>query len=931
MSQRGPMLYQTIIVVDVANFTDPARTVMHYRAVREGLYDVLRGAFVEAGVDLDACVVEDRGDGALILVPPEVAKSQLADQLPSRLVAGLRRHNAVHAAEAEVQLRVVLHAGEVYQDEHGAVGQAVNFAFRILQAPEVKSALKVSTGVLALLASDTFYRDVIMQDPAADPDSYRRITVSVKEISTVAWLRLPDRAAPAGVFDWLPAAELQRLREWLDGITVSYLPMLVHRAAGPDVPPAPSGASAWEAFSYLMNFNAGADGFPPALMFVELLAREVGDEVSANLMRWNTDQARRLRLEPELWARRAAGEGGTWEIRTRGYGDHPAAVDLLHRDAVTGALADLLGPPPIQLDSDRLTGDRAGPTVVALDGPWGSGKTTLVGLVEKELGQISRPHLVGKKPSRLRVYEADRALSRGEVKLWQPDMMAQADPDANDPPVITTRFEPWAHQTGEQIWAGLTSTLLNAVGRILLPEGDFATERYWFQRNVARLDRVQLRRTLRKRVLSPFLGAAVLALVVPIVAQMARSTDQYQLVSLKIAGSNIAVLITAIALAIAVIHTIWRYYRLPAADLLPTELFVGPVASSIFSTGPTAADGAVRDPYYHARSGYLYLSQHDVFAVLEDVQQHGFHLIVFIDDLDRCTPRTTAEVFEAINIFVTRTFPVTRFVLCIDSCAVVAHLDEAYTALKENEALRVGSDPTPGWSFLRKLIQLPIPMPSMRQNNLDEVLEGLLGPVVLVAVSDTDGEARNGIESERDSVSDSGVEDPAPTRLISTGTATESDEVAVSMTGAEVAAVVATLENDPDVRERIMERLEALPQLSTRETKRLLTIWQYYVRVVTRLAPITGKPATERARHLVILAEIISRWPASQRCLHARVGGNHGLVVLAHAVNDDRAWRRAINQLGLTTDTHRECCKALRVLLREYEGVAVADLATQVA
>lgn len=310
MPPQGPMLHQTIVVVDVAGFTDPARTMVHQLAVHEGLYYVLRGAFSEAGVDLDTCTVEDRGDGAVILVPTGVAKSKLADQLPSRLIAGLRRHNAVHSPEAAIQLRVVLHAGEVYQAGHGAVGQAVNLACRILDASEAKKALKLSTGVLALIASDTFYYDVIVHDPAADPDSYRQIPVSVKETSTVAWLRLPDGAAPAGVLNWLPATELQRLREWLDGITVSQLPTLVHRAAGPGVRPAPSGASAWEAFCYLVDFNAGADGFPPALMFVELVARQVGGEVSANLTEWNNDQARRLRLEPELWTRRAAGASG---------------------------------------------------------------------------------------------------------------------------------------------------------------------------------------------------------------------------------------------------------------------------------------------------------------------------------------------------------------------------------------------------------------------------------------------------------------------------------------------------------------------------------------------------------------------------------------------------------------------------------------------
>jgi ethanolamine ammonia-lyase large subunit len=57
------MLHRTIVVVDVAGFTDPARTMVHQRAVHEGLYDVLRGAFSEVGVGLDTCTVEDRGDG----------------------------------------------------------------------------------------------------------------------------------------------------------------------------------------------------------------------------------------------------------------------------------------------------------------------------------------------------------------------------------------------------------------------------------------------------------------------------------------------------------------------------------------------------------------------------------------------------------------------------------------------------------------------------------------------------------------------------------------------------------------------------------------------------------------------------------------------------------------------------------------------------
>jgi Thoeris protein ThsA, Macro domain len=138
----SPALHRSIVVVDVAGFTDRSRTEVHQVAVHHGLYDVLNEAFSVAGIDLAVCAVEDCGEGAMILVPPEIPKSVLANRLPGGLIAALRRYNAVHSAEASVQLRVVLHAGEVSQDANGVVGQAINLAFRILDAGAAKLALR---------------------------------------------------------------------------------------------------------------------------------------------------------------------------------------------------------------------------------------------------------------------------------------------------------------------------------------------------------------------------------------------------------------------------------------------------------------------------------------------------------------------------------------------------------------------------------------------------------------------------------------------------------------------------------------------------------------------------------------------------------------------------------------------------------------------
>ncbi|MET0133200.1 MAG: hypothetical protein ABW215_06360 [Kibdelosporangium sp.] len=189
--------HRAIVVTDIASFTDPARTQHVQTAMHEALYRILRTSFGESGVTLADCHLEDRGDGAMILVPPTFSKQALADQLPARLLAGLRNYNDVASSEAQLVLRIALHAGEVYVNSNGVVSQALNLAFRILDAKPAKSALAASGGMLALIASDDFYRTVIRNHPAAAPAAYRRIAVSVKKTETVAWLCLPERQLPA--------------------------------------------------------------------------------------------------------------------------------------------------------------------------------------------------------------------------------------------------------------------------------------------------------------------------------------------------------------------------------------------------------------------------------------------------------------------------------------------------------------------------------------------------------------------------------------------------------------------------------------------------------------------------------------------------------------------------------------------------------------
>ncbi|MFD2416661.1 VMAP-C domain-containing protein [Amycolatopsis pigmentata] len=317
MPQLSPTVHRTILMVDVADFTNPSRIVADLMDVQEGVYEVLRTAFAESGVDFDSCQYEDRGDGALILIPPEFSKSKLADLLPGRLDAELRRHNSTRSPQSRFKLRVGIHAGDIRRNAHGWVGHAVNLTARILEAAEVKSALTRSNGLLALVTSDYFYTEVIAQDPGIAPETYRRIDVAVKKFSGAAWLRIPGEssapsqtapARPAGtspdrdaeeVLAIVPEEELAKLRGLLSGLQVAHPATLVARAAGQAIPP-PRSSSAWDIFCYLLDFNANADGLPPALAYLKLLAGQWGGDIETEVSAWVDQQTRRMRIDAAL-------------------------------------------------------------------------------------------------------------------------------------------------------------------------------------------------------------------------------------------------------------------------------------------------------------------------------------------------------------------------------------------------------------------------------------------------------------------------------------------------------------------------------------------------------------------------------------------------------------------------------------------------------
>ena len=217
-----PAVHRAILIVDVENFGDPTRTNTHQLAIRDTVYKVLQQSFAIADIGWEDCVTEDRGDGVLILIPPSVPKSWLVERLPAYLAEMLVQHNAACPAQVRIRLRVALHAGEVHPDAHGYAGASINRAFRLIEASAPRTALRHSSGVVALVVSDWFYDEVVRHCAGAEPSSFRKVHVTVKETKTTAWIRILEPQASKQHIETLPVIEHYKLHITLyEDVTVN--------------------------------------------------------------------------------------------------------------------------------------------------------------------------------------------------------------------------------------------------------------------------------------------------------------------------------------------------------------------------------------------------------------------------------------------------------------------------------------------------------------------------------------------------------------------------------------------------------------------------------------------------------------------------------------------------------------------------------------
>lgn len=408
-------------------------------------------------------------------------------------------------------------------------------------------------------------------------------------------------------------------------------------------------------------------------------------------------------------------------------GDYPAARDDLGLAQEAAAIARLILHP--QTD----------PMTISIEAPWGKGKSSFLNFVGRALTEIASDRVDPSLGQELKlVQDRAAALDRERVQLARPateeteaerevrEEQLQAaearwlqtgadeqrvwglmDRAAQDE-VLQVRFNAWRHQDARHIWAGLLSEVSKAV------EGSLPTSTRWTAPLLHAFD--SRRGELFAGVVLPTVLAAVAAIVLTILGVGADPSGEDVPFILKILlpGSAVAVLLA------------WRLYRV-----------IQPVSQRVLDY--------VRLPDYRDQLGFQE-------QVLEDLgflrnllrgrrlrrkgsrlstERKDPRIVVFIDDLDRCSDDRIMEVLQTVNLVLVQSAkPAERkeskgafVLLAVDTDKI--HQAIVHHYLKEGAGT---ADTHFAQNYLRKIIQLPYYLPDPSAGRGLALIENLFSP-----------------------------------------------------------------------------------------------------------------------------------------------------------------------------------------------------------
>lgn len=402
-------------------------------------------------------------------------------------------------------------------------------------------------------------------------------------------------------------------------------------------------------------------------------------------------------------------------------GDQPADRDLLDVDRFADGLARLVLHP----DTKPLT--------IGIHGPWGSGKSSFMQLTKQHLVRRASTNMHSGLSARVDDLESelqrsqpeelagsgaeDResrlAARRVEIEDERMKLLKQMAKDARAD-VVTCDFNAWQYDSANQIWAGLAGAITGALEKALPVH----------RRLLSRLSY-----SLRNRTTEVVLGFVVPLVIVGIVlAALTRLAESQTVVDAVLGDlAGLGAIVPGGLLVAAVL--LWRF----AAVFVPVSERVARYA---------------RGPDYGDQMGFQHRVIHDLDFVRWQLRPPGLRrprfvrfsifgrlaisvpmpgqgpppprIVIFIDDLDRCSDDKVVDILQAINLILGKS---SFFVfLGMDTEMIYRAIDKRYNVGDQDRGLAFAE------SYLRKIVQLSFHLPEANPNQRLALIRQMFSP-----------------------------------------------------------------------------------------------------------------------------------------------------------------------------------------------------------
>lgn len=337
--------------------------------------------------------------------------------------------------------------------------------------------------------------------------------------------------------------------------------------------------------------------------------------------------------------------------------------------------------------ADKKQETKAGkPFNIGIIAPWGHGKTTLMKNILRELDPNFKSNDLDIKKD---IKEKDGKASTKHTTYKQAFQYLHGSKLKSNScisdPFPSVWFNAWRYQSSEQIWAGLGHAIITQLSSRLTPPEQ---EKFWFKLQLSRVDVLRMRKEFYSDIIK----------------------------------KSLPFVIACSATLVFSIYSFASEFNWKISTLFAGISFVSGI-TGFFKSSKEKIDGKVsvhfNEPDYSGKLGvyhHIINDLHKVFSLLLSENQRA---VIFIDDLDRCSPTVIAEVFEAVNLMMVDPIIGNHcyFIFGMDAQVVAAALDNKYAnmtgKLKDQEDV-FGSV---GWYFLDKFIQLPFNVPIMSDDD----------------------------------------------------------------------------------------------------------------------------------------------------------------------------------------------------------------------